>query len=112
MNIVSIDPDKRSVLVPLFANYLPQRIFINSVLEEHSGIALADSKSAQVSMHLSPAGAWGFEDDAMRIETECIARLLEILKFHQTAPVGCPGVICLQVGCGFEHGINRAKKRW
>ena len=45
MSIVSIDPDKRSVLMPLFANYRPQRIFINSVLEEHSGIALADSKT-------------------------------------------------------------------
>ena len=45
MNIVSIDPDKRSVLMPLFANYFPQRIFINSVLERHSGIALADSKT-------------------------------------------------------------------
>ena len=45
MNIVSIDPDKRSVLIPLFANYRPQRIFIHSVLEEHSGIALADSKT-------------------------------------------------------------------
>ena len=45
MNIVSIDPDKRSVLMPLFANYRPQRIFINSVLEGHSGIALADSKT-------------------------------------------------------------------
>ena len=45
MSIVSIDPDKRSVLIPLFANYLPQRIFINSVLEGHSGIALADSKT-------------------------------------------------------------------
>ena len=45
MNIVPIDPDKRGVLIPLFANYLPQRIFINSVLEGHSGIALADSKT-------------------------------------------------------------------
>ena len=45
MNIVSIDPGKRSVLIPLFANYLPQRIFIHSVLEGHSGIALADSKT-------------------------------------------------------------------
>ena len=45
MNIVSIDPDKRSVLIPLFSNYLPQRIFINSVLEGHSGIALADSRT-------------------------------------------------------------------
>ena len=45
MNIVSIDPEKRSVLIPLFANYLPQRIFVNSVLEGHSGIALADSKT-------------------------------------------------------------------
>ena len=45
MNMVSIDPDKRSVLIPLFANYLPQRIFIHSVLEGHSGIALADSKT-------------------------------------------------------------------
>lgn len=45
MNIVSIDPDKRSVLIPLFANYFPQRIFINSVLEGHSGIAVADSKT-------------------------------------------------------------------
>lgn len=45
MNVVSIDPDKRSVLIPLFANYLPQRIFIHSVLEGHSGIALADSKT-------------------------------------------------------------------
>ena len=45
MNIVSIDPDKRSVLIPLFANYPPQRIFIHSVLEGHSGIALADSKT-------------------------------------------------------------------
>ena len=43
--MVSIDPDKRNVLIPLFANYLPQRIFINSVLEGHSGIALADSKT-------------------------------------------------------------------
>ena len=45
MNIVSIDLDKRSVLIPLFADYLPQRIFIHSVLEGHSGIALADSKT-------------------------------------------------------------------
>lgn len=45
VNIVSIDPDKRSLLIPLFANYLPQRIFVNSVLEGHSGIALADSKT-------------------------------------------------------------------
>ena len=45
MTIVSIDPDKRNVLVPLFADYLPQRIFINSVLEGHSGIALADSET-------------------------------------------------------------------
>lgn len=45
MSIVSIDPNKRSGLIPLFANYLPQRIFINSVLEGHSGIALADSKT-------------------------------------------------------------------
>lgn len=45
MNVVSIDSDKRSVLIPLFANYRPQRIFINSVLEGHSGIALADSKT-------------------------------------------------------------------
>ena len=45
INIVSIDPDKRSVLMPLFANYRPQRIFIHSVLEGHSGIALADSKT-------------------------------------------------------------------
>ena len=45
MRIVSIDPDKRSVLVPLFADYLPQRIFINSVLEGHSGVALADSET-------------------------------------------------------------------
>ena len=45
MNIVSIDPDKRGVLIPLFANYFPQRIFISSVLEGHSGIALADSKT-------------------------------------------------------------------
>ena len=45
MNIVSIDPDKRDVLIPLFANYPPQRIFIHSVLEGHSGIALADSKT-------------------------------------------------------------------
>ena len=46
MSIVSIDPDKRSVLIPLFADYFPQRIFINSVLEGHSGIALADSKTS------------------------------------------------------------------
>lgn len=45
VNIVSIDPDKRKVLIPLFANYFPQRIFVNSVLEGHSGIALADSKA-------------------------------------------------------------------
>ena len=45
MNIVSIAPDKRSVLTPLFADYLPQRIFIHSVLEGHSGIALADSNT-------------------------------------------------------------------
>ena len=45
MNIVSIDPDKRSVLIPLFADYFPQHIFINSVLEGHSGIALADSNT-------------------------------------------------------------------
>ena len=45
MNIISIDPDKRSVLIPLFADYLPQRIFIHSVLEGHSGIALVDSKT-------------------------------------------------------------------
>ena len=45
MDIVSIDPDKRSVLIPLFVDYLSQRIFIHSVLEEYSGIALADSKT-------------------------------------------------------------------
>ena len=45
MNIISIDSDKRRVLIPLFANYLPQRIFIHSVLEGHSGIALVDSKT-------------------------------------------------------------------
>ena len=45
MSIVSIDPDKRNVLIPFFANYLPQRIFIHSVLEGHSGTALADSKT-------------------------------------------------------------------
>ena len=45
MSIVSIDPDKRSVLTPLFANYLPKRILINSILEGHSGIALANSKT-------------------------------------------------------------------
>ena len=45
MNILSIDPDKREVLMPLFANYRPQRIFINSVLEGHSGTALTDSIS-------------------------------------------------------------------
>ena len=33
------------MLIPLFTNYLPQRIFIHSVLEGHSGIALADSKT-------------------------------------------------------------------
>lgn len=43
--MVSIDPDKRDILIPLFANYLPQRIFIHSVLEGHSGTALADSKT-------------------------------------------------------------------
>ena len=45
MDIVSIDPAMRSVLTPLFADYLPQRIFIHSVLEGHSGIALADSNT-------------------------------------------------------------------
>lgn len=45
MNIVPIDPDKRCLLIPLFANYPPQRIFIHSVLEGHSGIALANSKT-------------------------------------------------------------------
>ena len=45
MNIVSIDPDKRRVLMPLFANYRPQRIFLDSVLEGHSGTALTDSIS-------------------------------------------------------------------
>lgn len=45
MNIVSIDLNERSMLVPLFADYLPQRMFVNSVLEGHSGVALADSKT-------------------------------------------------------------------
>lgn len=45
MNIVSLDLDKRGVLIPLFADYLPQRIFVNSVLEGYSGVALADSKT-------------------------------------------------------------------
>ena len=45
MNMVSIDPDKRSVIAPLFADYLPKRILINSILEEHTGNALADSKT-------------------------------------------------------------------
>ena len=45
MNMVSIDSDKRGMLLPLFTNYRPQRIFVGSVLEGHSGIALADSKT-------------------------------------------------------------------
>ena len=59
MSIVSIDPDKRSVLIPLFADYFPQRIFINSVLEGHSGIALADSKtSPRVAQLTHPGGRY------------------------------------------------------
>ena len=45
MNTVSIDPDKQSVLVPLFADHPAERIFINSILEGRIGIALADSKT-------------------------------------------------------------------
>ena len=45
MNIVSIDLNKRSVLVPLFADHPAERIFINSILEGCTGIALADSKT-------------------------------------------------------------------
>ena len=45
MNTVSIDPDKRSVLVPLFADHPTERIFINSILEGRIGIALADSET-------------------------------------------------------------------
>ena len=45
MNIVSIDCDKRDVLVPLFADHLTERIFVNSILEGGTGIALADSKT-------------------------------------------------------------------
>ena len=45
MNTVSIDLDKRSVLVPLFADHLIDRIFINSILEGRTGLALADSET-------------------------------------------------------------------
>jgi len=45
MNTVSIDPNKRSVLVPLFADHLIDRMFINSILEGQTGIALADPET-------------------------------------------------------------------
>ena len=45
MNIVSIDSGERDVLIPLFADHLVERILINSILEGHTGIALADSKT-------------------------------------------------------------------
>lgn len=45
MNIVSIDPHERSVLVLLFVDHPAERIFINSILEGCTGIALADSKT-------------------------------------------------------------------
>ena len=45
MNIVSVDPNKRNVLVPLFAEHVTERIFIKSILDGHTGIALADSKT-------------------------------------------------------------------
>ena len=44
MNVVSIGPNKRNILVPLFADHVTERIFINSILDGHTGIALADSK--------------------------------------------------------------------
>ena len=56
MKIVSIDRDKRSVLTPFFANYLPKRILINSILEGYSGTALADSKTHPQVVQLTLSG--------------------------------------------------------
>lgn len=64
MNIVSVDPNKRNVLVPLFTDHVTERIFIKSILDGHTGIALADSKTGPHVAQLS-FGRWAiFGGDA------------------------------------------------
>ena len=76
VNIVSIDLNKRNVLVPLFADHLTERIFINSILEGRTGIAFADSETNPQVAQLTVSRWTMFGGDAAHpVAQELVRRL-------------------------------------